>query len=98
MKQLIRNYGFGTFVLLLMVQLLPVLVMAQDSGQGGTTTTTTTSTRVTSNWYESPWAWIAGAAVFVLLLVALLRGGSKSSGATRTDRVTVTKSTRAESE
>jgi hypothetical protein len=29
-----------------------------------------------SNWYASPWVWIVGAAVFILLLVALLRGNS----------------------
>lgn len=27
-----------------------------------------------SNWYAQPWVWIVGGAVFVLLLVALLRG------------------------
>ena len=30
------------------------------------------------NWYAQPWVWIVGAAVFVLLLVALTRSGSKS--------------------
>ena len=25
-------------------------------------------------WYASPWVWIAGAAVFILLMVALTRG------------------------
>lgn len=30
-----------------------------------------------SNWYASPWVWIVGAAVFILLLVALLRGGGR---------------------
>ena len=29
--------------------------------------------------WASPWVWIVGAAVFILLLVALLRGGSKSN-------------------
>jgi hypothetical protein len=29
-----------------------------------------------SNWYTQPWVWIVGAAIFVLLLVALLRGNS----------------------
>ena len=24
-------------------------------------------------WYEQPWAWVVGAAVFILILVALLR-------------------------
>ena len=28
-------------------------------------------------WYEQPWAWVAGAAVFILLLAAILRGGRK---------------------
>lgn len=28
------------------------------------------------NWYTQPWVWIVGAAVFILLLVALLRGNS----------------------
>ena len=29
------------------------------------------------NWYANPIVWIIGAAVFILLLVALLRGGEK---------------------
>ncbi len=31
-----------------------------------------------SNWYASPWVWIVGAAVFILLLVALTRGGRRA--------------------
>ncbi|GAA4753776.1 hypothetical protein [Flavisolibacter ginsenosidimutans] len=30
-----------------------------------------------SNWYASPWIWVVGAAVFILLLVALTRGGRR---------------------
>ena len=30
------------------------------------------------NWYASPWVWIIGAAVFILLLVALTRGGRRT--------------------
>lgn len=30
-----------------------------------------------TNWYASPWVWIVGAAVFILLLVALTRGGGR---------------------
>ena len=30
-----------------------------------------------SEWYAQPWVWIIGGAVFILLLVALLRGGKK---------------------
>ena len=28
------------------------------------------------NWYTQPWVWIVGAAIFILLLVALLRSNS----------------------
>jgi hypothetical protein len=34
-----------------------------------------------SQWYEQPWVWVIGGAVFILLLVALLRGGSRKSEA-----------------
>jgi hypothetical protein len=30
-----------------------------------------------SNWYQQPWVWIIGGAVFILLLVALMRGSGK---------------------
>ncbi len=30
-----------------------------------------------SNWYQQPWVWIVGGAVFILLLVAMLRGSGK---------------------
>ena len=29
------------------------------------------------NWYAQPWVWIVGVAVFILLLVALLRGNRR---------------------
>lgn len=32
-----------------------------------------------ANWYASPWVWVVGAAIFILLLVALMRGGSRSA-------------------
>lgn len=31
-----------------------------------------------NNWYASPIVWVIGAAVFILLLVALLRGGRRA--------------------
>lgn len=30
-----------------------------------------------SEWYQQPWVWIAGGAVFILLLVAIARGNRK---------------------
>jgi hypothetical protein len=29
-------------------------------------------------WYQQPWVWVVGAAVFILLLVAILKSGRKS--------------------
>ena len=29
------------------------------------------------NWYAQPWVWVVGGALFILLLVALLRGGGR---------------------
>lgn len=31
-----------------------------------------------SGFFGSPWVWIVGAAIFILLLVALLRGGRRT--------------------
>ncbi|HVG14608.1 MAG TPA: hypothetical protein VM935_06595 [Chitinophagaceae bacterium] len=64
----------GVFTMLL-VLLNSLAVFAQekttdinvDINKGGET-----------NWYASPWVWIVGAAVFILLLVALLRGRNAS--------------------
>lgn len=36
-------------------------------------------TTSTTSWYASPWVWIVGAAVFILLLVALTSGSRGSS-------------------
>ena len=27
-----------------------------------------------NNWYSQPWVWVVGAAVFIIIIVALLRG------------------------
>jgi hypothetical protein len=32
-----------------------------------------------SNWYASPWIWVVGGAIFILLLVALTRGGGRKA-------------------
>lgn len=32
-----------------------------------------------TNFFAQPWVWIVGAAVFVLLLVAILKSGNKST-------------------
>jgi hypothetical protein len=30
-----------------------------------------------SNWYQQPWVWVVGGAVFIIILVALLSGRGK---------------------
>ena len=30
-----------------------------------------------ADWYKQPWVWVVGGAVFILLLVAMLKGGGK---------------------
>ena len=32
-----------------------------------------------NDWYAQPWLWVVGAAVFIIIIVALMRGGGKSS-------------------
>jgi hypothetical protein len=74
--------------LTLLAVLTNILLFAQDqSAQVNKTTTTTTSS---SNWYASPWVWIVGAAVFILLLVALTSGGGRD----RSDKVIIKKTVR----
>ena len=44
-----------------------------------------------ADWYASPWVWVVGAAVFIILLVALTSGGRSRSSSGTKDKVTVTK-------
>lgn len=97
MKQSSKLFSLKVFFFLCFLTFFNLLVWAQDSTNSGdkTTTTTTEKTNVSfttdntsAQWYTSPWVWIAGAAVFILLLVALLSNRGKD---TRTDRVTVKK-------
>ena len=51
-----------------------VVTFAQDKGVD-----VDVSLKKESAWYQSPVVWVIGGAVFILLLVALLRGGEKKS-------------------
>ena len=51
-----------------------VLAFAQDKGID-----VDINVKKESEWYQQPWVWVVGAAIFVLLLVALLRGSPKKS-------------------
>ena len=84
MKQLRKFINIKMLALVLFLTLLNTLTFAQDSGGSVTTTTTHTETQT---WYMQPWVWIVGGAVFILLLIALVRGGGRS------DRISVKKTT-----
>lgn len=70
-KKFIHN--FKGFVVLLVLSLLQTAVWAQE---GGGADIDVKITKESSNWYAQPWVWIVGGAVFLLLLVALMRGNS----------------------
>ena len=70
-KKFIQN--FKGFVVLLVLSLLQTAVWAQE---GGGADIDVKVTKESSNWYAQPWVWIVGGAVFLLLLVALMRGNS----------------------
>lgn len=93
MKKLIKQIPLRYWMLSILSVLFFALGYAQDSGAvTSTTTTTTKSTTTQQDWYAQPWVWIVGGAVFILLLIALIRGSS-SSRTSRSDKVTITKRT-----
>ena len=96
MKNSTKLFTFKTFITLLVFNFIQLVLQAQDSAGSSSTTSTTTSvsTEHTTEWYTSPWVWVIGAAIFILLLVALLRGNSSRTTAGTTDKTTVTKTVR----
>ena len=58
----------------LLSSFLSLLSFAQDKGID-----VDISVKKESAWYQNPVVWVIGGAVFILLLVALLRGGEKKS-------------------
>lgn len=60
---------------LVLAAFISALTFAQEGGGGGAKVDI--SVHKDSQWYASPWVWVVGAAVFILLLVALTRGGGR---------------------
>ncbi len=71
------SVALRTFFLLLPILFFHAIAFAQESGGGGSKVDVNI-TKNDSSWYAQPWVWIVGGAVFLLLLVALLRGGGNS--------------------
>jgi hypothetical protein len=65
-----------SLAVLLVLCFLQTAVWAQDNGGNGVSVSIT---KTNSNWYAQPWVWVVGGAVFLLLLVALLRNNNSKN-------------------
>ena len=65
------------FMLAVFAALMSVASFAQDGGGKVDVNISTDK----NNFWTSPWVWVIGGAVFVLLLAAILRGGGSKSDA-----------------
>ena len=66
MKDQLKKYSQSTF-LFLMTMFFSVAAIAQD---GGLDIDINVGKK---EWYQQPWAWVVGGALFIIILVALLR-------------------------
>ena len=74
--------------LLVMFAIAGALVACNNSGESTTSADTTTTT---TDWYTQPWVWVVGGAVFLIILIALLRGNSSNTRDKEVSRTTVIK-------
>ena len=75
MKQISFRWGYKIFLAISLI-FMQVVLRAQE---GDKTVTTKTTESTTTQWYSSPWLWVAAGAVFIIILVALMRGNSSTS-------------------
>ena len=73
MKKIISR-SWLRFTTILLSSFLSVISFAQDKGID-----VDINVKKEQAWYQNPIVWVIGGAVFILLLVALLRGGEKRS-------------------
>ena len=71
------SMAFSKFLIMCFSLLLSMSLFAQDGGgtSGGGADINVNVNKDGGDWYTQPWVWIVGGAVFILLLIALLRGG-----------------------
>jgi uncharacterized membrane protein len=62
---------------LLSAVLLSTLVALSQDNDGTKKIDVNINAKGDAAWYASPWVWVVGAAVFILLLVALTRGSGR---------------------
>ena len=73
MKKIISR-SWLRFTTILLSSFFSVISFAQDKGID-----VDINVKKEQAWYQNPIVWVIGGAVFILLLVALLRGGEKRS-------------------
>ena len=73
MKKIISR-SWLRFTTILLSSFLSVVTFAQDKGID-----VDINVKKEQAWYQNPVVWVIGGAVFILLLVALLRGGAKKA-------------------
>jgi hypothetical protein len=75
--QLIKSTA-ARISLLLLTLFISVVTFAQEGGGEGADIKVDINKDESGGWYTNPIVWVVGAAVFILLLVALLRGNRSS--------------------
>lgn len=90
MKNSLKHGVIKSSLLVFLLSITSFITWAQDSTVSATTTTAS-STSEAQTWYAEPWVWVVGGAILILLIIALTRGNSSTTG--RTDKVTITKTT-----
>lgn len=68
------GHYFQRFILFFTMLFMSIVSFAQDK-----TVDVNISTNKNNNFWGQPWVWVVGAAVFILLLVAILKSGSKKN-------------------
>jgi hypothetical protein len=63
----------------IMAMIASVYAFAQETGAN--LDVNVTKTTETTTWYANPWVWIIGAAVFILLFAAIVRGSGNRTDA-----------------
>ena len=89
MKKLSSQTVFRALLVFLFT-IVNAIVWAQDSsGVSSKSVTKESTTTTTTDWYSKPWVWIVGGAVFIIILVALIRGGSSDREVSRSNTTVI---------
>lgn len=83
MKQVLKTFAARIILTMFTIISGATYILAQD----GNSNTTTTTTKETTSFVMQPWMWIVAGAVFILILVALVRGSKKDVTVTKTTTI-----------